>query len=215
MNKLFPDGLTGVIFDCDGVMIDSADANREYYNLILAHFGLPPMTDEQESYCLMATTAQALQYLLPEKLHDSIPAVREKVVNYREKIMPLVKIYPGFLDFISLLHNYDIRMAVLTNRTEKGMQDVLNILGFPRYFDPVVTASSGFYKPRPEGARLILSKWGVPSGKILYVGDSDIDRRTAQACSIPFAAAPGARTPLPCICHAQSYAGLAQDLGLK
>ena len=27
MGKLFPHGLTGIIFDCDGVMIDSRAAN--------------------------------------------------------------------------------------------------------------------------------------------------------------------------------------------
>lgn len=43
---LFPDGLRGVIFDCDGVMIDSRAANDEFYNRVLAYFGLPPMTPE-------------------------------------------------------------------------------------------------------------------------------------------------------------------------
>ncbi len=215
MNELFPKGLAGVIFDCDGVMIDSADANREFYNQILAHYGLPPMTKEQEGYCLMATSAQALRYLLPEKLQSSVHSIRNNVVNYREKIMPLVKIYPGFLDFVSLLHNHDIRMAVLTNRTEKGMQDVMDILSMPACFNPVVTASCGFCKPSPEGARLILAQWGVPSDNVLYVGDSDVDRRTAQACSIPFAAAPAARKDLPGICHPQNYAELASAIGLK
>ena len=42
MGQLFPNGLGGVIFDCDGVIIDSRPANGVYYNRILAHFGLPP-----------------------------------------------------------------------------------------------------------------------------------------------------------------------------
>ena len=29
----------GVAFDCDGVMISSIDANREFYNRILAYYG--------------------------------------------------------------------------------------------------------------------------------------------------------------------------------
>lgn len=38
---LFPHGIAGVIFDCDGVMIDSRTANNIYYNRVLAWFGLP------------------------------------------------------------------------------------------------------------------------------------------------------------------------------
>lgn len=44
MGKLFPHGLTGIIFDCDGVMIDSRAANAIFYNKVLAALGLPPLT---------------------------------------------------------------------------------------------------------------------------------------------------------------------------
>jgi beta-phosphoglucomutase-like phosphatase (HAD superfamily) len=30
-----------VIFDCDGVMFDSMEANRKYYNFLLEKFGHP------------------------------------------------------------------------------------------------------------------------------------------------------------------------------
>ena len=46
---LFSHGLGGVIFDCDGVMINSRAANDEFYNRVLAYFGLPPLTPEQEA----------------------------------------------------------------------------------------------------------------------------------------------------------------------
>ena len=36
--------LRGVIFDCDGVIIDSKEANTTFYNSVLHHFGLPSMT---------------------------------------------------------------------------------------------------------------------------------------------------------------------------
>ena len=39
-----------VIFDCDGVMFDSKDANRKYYNLLLEQFGHPLMNEEEEDY---------------------------------------------------------------------------------------------------------------------------------------------------------------------
>ena len=52
MGKLFPHGLTGIIFDCDGVMIDSRAANAIFYNKVLAALGLPPLTPEQEKALL-------------------------------------------------------------------------------------------------------------------------------------------------------------------
>ncbi len=178
----------GVIFDCDGVMIDSTGANRQFYNLILEHYGLPPMRPDQERYAFMATSRQALELLLPASLHKDIDRMGKEIVNYRRQIMPLVKIFPGFLDFVDNLHNHDIRMAVLTNRTAAGMQSVLDIFSLPPYFDPVVTASSGTPKPDPAGAQSILAAWQCSPEDVLYVGDSDVDRRTARAAGIPFVA---------------------------
>ena len=43
-------GIRAVAFDCDGVMFDTARANRAYYNRVLAHFGRPPMNEEQFLY---------------------------------------------------------------------------------------------------------------------------------------------------------------------
>ena len=35
-----------VIFDCDGVLFDSAAANVAYYNAVLERLGRPPMSEE-------------------------------------------------------------------------------------------------------------------------------------------------------------------------
>ena len=39
--------IRAVVFDCDGVMFDTADANRIYYNRVLERFGKPPLNQEQ------------------------------------------------------------------------------------------------------------------------------------------------------------------------
>ena len=36
LERTFPAGLSGLIFDCDGVMVDSPDVHIGYYNLLLA-----------------------------------------------------------------------------------------------------------------------------------------------------------------------------------
>ena len=69
MGKLFPHGLTGIIFDCDGVMVDSRDVNIGYYNLLLREVGKPPITPEQAGYVQMSTAKEALEYIFsPEEL---------------------------------------------------------------------------------------------------------------------------------------------------
>ncbi|GKG93284.1 haloacid dehalogenase [Desulfovibrionaceae bacterium] len=185
---LFSHGLGGVIFDCDGVMINSRAANDEFYNRVLAYFGLPPMTPEQEAYSFMATAGQALRHILPKRLHGEIDRVTRDEINYQRDILPLLRLMPGFREFADELHDKGVRMAIATNRTDQGVQRVLDFFSLPSYFDPVVTASNAAPKPSPEGALRICSAWGMEPRNALFVGDSVHDKEAAEAAGVTFAA---------------------------
>lgn len=188
VSSLFPDGLRGVIFDCDGVIINSRAANNEFYNRVLAYFGLPPMTREQEDYVFMATGMQSLRYILPEALHDRIEHVVRDVVVYDRDIVPLLRLQPGLKDFLDMLRGKGLRLAVQTNRTRAGMRRVLDIFDLHSYFYPVITVTDTAPKPSPEGARHILGMWHAGPRQTLFVGDSRHDRDAAGAAGMVFAA---------------------------
>ena len=179
MGKLFPHGLTGIIFDCDGVMIDSRAANAIFYNKVLAALGLPPLTPEQDAYTFMATARQALEYIVPPEMHQRMYEVVRTEVIYSRDIVPLLQIYPGYREFLELAHSHGMRLAVHTNRTAEGMQRVLDFLALPSYFNPVVTATEAAPKPAPDGVRLILEQWGADPEQVLFVGDSPNDQKAA------------------------------------
>lgn len=188
MSRLFTNGLAGVIFDCDGVIVDSRESNAVFYNRVLEHFNLPPMTPEQEKFCFMATAMQALLHIVPPHLHTQISYVTSEVVNYHRDIMPMLRLQPGFVDFIDYLRDKQVRMAVHTNRRLEGIQTVLDIFGLPSYFDPVVAADTAAPKPSPEGALRICATWQTPPETVLFVGDSEHDKETAQGAGVVFAA---------------------------
>ena len=56
-----------VAFDCDGVMFDTARANRFYYSHILQHFDRPAVTDEQFAFVHMHTVDESMAYLFPDE----------------------------------------------------------------------------------------------------------------------------------------------------
>ena len=59
--------IKAVVFDCDGVMFDTAMANRKFYNEVLTIFGKPKLNDEQFVNVHMMTVKGAIEYLFPEK----------------------------------------------------------------------------------------------------------------------------------------------------
>lgn len=176
----------GIIFDCDGVLIDSRKANAGYYNRVLAVLGLPPMTREQDSYAFMATSRQALEYIVPPNLHARIPEACRQV-SYCRDILPLLELQEGLREFLAFLQSEGIRCAVHTNRTDT-MDEVLHFFGLEQYFAPVMTAGTAKPKPSPEGVWEILRQWSCQPEEVLFLGDSTLDELTAARAGVPFAA---------------------------
>ncbi len=205
----FPAKLSGVIFDCDGVIINSHVANAMFYNAVLAAFDLPPMTQEQAYFAFMSTVKQALEHIIPEHLHPQVPKVCTEAVNYQRDIMPHVEIMDGFLDFVVWLRQKNVRMAVHTNRAS-GMPFLFERFQLEGFFDPVMTAAIVQPKPDPEGVFVILDTWKVPKETVLFVGDSPVDQQTAAAAGVSFVAF-GNECPKPPYA-VTSYARLRENI---
>lgn len=204
-----PHALSGVIFDCDGVLIDSREANAEYYNRVLAAMNLPPLTAEQEAYTYMATANEALESITPRHMWDQLPEICRKTVNYMRDIMPLVRLERGVLDFLTTLVGRGVRCAVHTNRSS-GMAVVVDTFDLHKYFSPVVTAVMVKPKPAPDGVRFVLDTWQIPPEEVLFVGDSLNDSQAALSGGVYFAAY---RNPdLPANIRVDSFAELEKEL---
>lgn len=189
MKLPFPAGLVGIIYDCDGVMIDSADGNRHLYNMIMAELGLPPITNEQAVYAFQATFEDALKFLVPREMHSSIEAAISRAVNYDVDILPRIRLMPGYRNFIERAHRHGLRQAIDTNRTDYGIDKIIVRFGLPNFFDPVISSTTVVRpKPAPEGVDKIRAVWKCEPGQILFIGDSPDDRTAAQSGGAIFAA---------------------------
>ena len=77
-----------VVFDCDGVMFESKQANLAYYNRIFAKFSYPPVLLEQQQrahICHTASSPNVLAALMSEA--DLQPALSyAATLDYREFI---------------------------------------------------------------------------------------------------------------------------------
>jgi len=175
-----------VAFDCDGVMFDSRQANRAYYNHLLNRFHLPDMTPEQLAYAHMHTVDEALAFLIPDR--DTLEAVHA----YRKQLgyLPFLKymqMEPGLVGLLeSIRPRY--KTAVATNRTDT-MAQVLKDNRIDHLFDLVVCALDvTFPKPHPEALNKVVDHFGVVPDEVIYVGDSPVDETAAKQAGIFFVA---------------------------
>ncbi len=182
-----PTILTGIIFDCDGVIINSREANTLYYNMLLKELGLPPLTDKQEAFTHMSTVRGALERIIPQNLHAKALDICKNVLDYQRDIMPKISLEEGFLNFIHWCLDNGINTAVHTNRFD-GMPAVIKTFKLEGLFDPIITAADAAPKPDPAGIEIILNKWQVSKETVIFIGDSLNDQRAAKAGEVSFIA---------------------------
>ena len=164
-----------VIFDCDGVMFDSKDANRKYYNHLLQKFGHPLMGLQDEEYVHSHNVMDSVTRIFreyPQEI-EAVHAYR-KSVDYTPFLQYMV-IEPDLKEFLSILKP-KFYTAISTNRSTT-MPSVMQMHGLDPYFDLVVT-SLDVKQPKPHAEALvkILNHFQLSADEAVYIGDSIVDR---------------------------------------
>lgn len=175
-----------VAFDCDGVMFDTAQANRFYYSSVLQHFGRPELSEEQFHYVHMHTVHESMAYLFPDA--NVLAAANEfrKTMDYR-KYLSFLTVEPHLVSLIEKLRP-PIKTAIATNRTDT-MDKLLAQFDLDGYFDLVVTSSDVKHpKPHPDALMKILNHFSLSPRQVIYIGDSQVDELAARAADIPLVA---------------------------
>lgn len=185
--RSIPDGsVQVVVFDCDGVLFDSKEANILFYNHILERFELPPIRPEQVEYIHMHSARESLQLLFGDPdLFDAAWSYCQQM-DFRQ-FHDHLTCQPGLREFLEALRP-SYRIAMATNRTV-STPEVLRQFKLDQYFELVVTAADvRFPKPHPESMERILKVFSVNPDQVLYIGDSPVDEGLAMATDVFFAA---------------------------
>jgi HAD superfamily hydrolase (TIGR01509 family) len=180
--------LKGVIYDCDGVLFDSIEANMRLYNDLCSAVGRTPLKEEEIKYVHSHTVYEALHFIfgqengLEKRASESL-----KQIDWREYIVYL-KMEPYLLQTLNLLKATGILRAINTNRTT-SMKHIMERFHLWPFFDMVVTALDVKNpKPHPESIEKIIQKFNLNKEEAVFIGDSEVDQQTAKSSGITFIA---------------------------
>jgi HAD superfamily hydrolase (TIGR01549 family) len=180
-----------IIYDCDGVLFDSLDQNRRLYNHIALSMGRGSLTDAEALFCHIHTLQESIRHIFgdDEAKVEKAMSFWKYDINFMDFIGYL-KMEPHLIETLKALKDRNIRTAISTNRTNT-MEFIMEKFDLNQYFDMVVTALPKDVqnpKPHPESVEKILGALGVDGERVLYVGDSEIDRKTARSSGVRFIA---------------------------
>jgi phosphoglycolate phosphatase len=179
-----------VIYDCDGVLFDSLEANTKLYNDLCARVGRGPLREEELKYVHTHTVFEALHFIFGKE-NDlekrALEILKQKQVDLKDYIEYL-KMEPHLLQTLEKLKEKGILRVINTNRTT-SMKYIMEKYDLWQYFEMVVTALDVKNpKPHPESIEKILREFNLNKEEAIFVGDSDVDQQTAESSGVRFIA---------------------------
>lgn len=184
-----PTGRAGVVFDLDGVIIDSESLQYRAYAQVLARWGVSVSPEEYGRYWISqggGPEYASRQYRLPV----SGPELRLLKNPIYHELLREVSLMPGVVAALGRLGQH-FALAVATNSSQVDTAFVLERHRIRGYFAAVVTRESYVdAKPAPDAFVAAAAAIGWPTARCVAVEDSPRGVRAASRAGCRCVAVP-------------------------
>jgi len=182
---VFDRGVQAIVFDLDGVLIDSIDVMRQAFNLAYNEVvGAGEAPFEEYLPHLGRHMPETLRIMgLPAEMYPAF-------VRYSHNLVSKVPQCDGAAELLDGLRQRGLALAVATGKTHDRAVHVLAAVGLLEKLDAVVGSDevpNG--KPAPDIVLLALGQLGVEPGNAFMVGDSRLDLLAGRSAGTRIAAA--------------------------
>ena len=177
-----------VIFDMDGVIIDSEQVYQEIEREMYRELGIPVTREEQMKF--MGTTERTMwqymkkRYGLVEEPEDLARLERERLLERLrspEGIPPM----EGAEDLLRKLHGNGISLMLASSSAREIIEAFLQKLNIRRYFSGIVSGDDVEHsKPAPDIFLKASSLTGVPPSDCIVIEDSENGIRAARSAGM-------------------------------
>lgn len=181
------------LFDLDGTLINSLEDLADAADWMLTQSGFPGHTLEEYRRFVGNGVYKLVERALPEDCRDPKEVTAFKAVfdaRYRAHCMDKTRPYPGVLELLDRLRSQGAELAVLSNKSDEFVQEIVGGIFGPGTFRAVRGQREGVAKkPAPDGVWSLLEELSVYREDALFIGDSDVDVLTAKNAGLPCAGA--------------------------
>lgn len=175
--------LKAVIFDLDGTILDTLPDLNACMNGALASYGCPPITLEDTRRYVGNGGLLFAERALPEEKKGEAEHFYKDIycpIHFRCK-NELTKPFPGEAECLSALRAAGVKLAVVTNKSQRAADELGGTLLRPYGFSVIFGNRDGIpVKPDPALTKMALAAMGVSAEEAAFVGDGETDVQTAK-----------------------------------
>jgi len=178
-------GIRAVVFDMDGVLINSHPAHLAAWKAFLGSVGRE-VSDHELSFILEGRTRSEIlrRFLgeLPDHELLQYGKRKDQIFRQMEHEIPAV---PGVVDFIRELDRRGVRTAIATSASEIRTLATIERMGLAEHFETVITSSDVTAgKPDPMVYRLACERMEVAPARALAFDDAPAGIQSARSAGL-------------------------------
>ena len=174
--------VAGVLFDWDGVLLDSLGAAFNVYNRIFTRIGTKRLTKDEYLELQSPNWYDFYGKVgLPTSLWNEVD--REWLRLYEEENPDL---HPDAIRCLTALKGGGLKLALVSNGSRARVESELSRFDINRFFGVVVSSEKKEeLKPSPVMLQRALAALGLAPADTVYVGDSPADIQAAKSARVP------------------------------
>jgi beta-phosphoglucomutase len=178
--------IKAVLFDLDGVLVDSEPISREASDKILSDAGIV-QTPEERTRVYGRRTIDNYRDAIEARGLDLDPAelVRRKNALFRKLIKGRLRPLPGVVDLLSELNEKGVKTAVVSSSPLERVNASLHEVGLKTEFDAVLSGDCCVKgKPDPDPFLTAAERLGVEPGECVVLEDAEAGILAAKAAGM-------------------------------
>ncbi len=174
-----------VIFDLDGTLLYTLTDLRTGVNMAMHRFGWMERSYEEMRHFVGNGIRNLMSQAVPGG--EQNPLFEEAFAAFRESYAQVqtqtTGPYAGIPEAVAELQKHGVKMAIVSNKIDSAVK-TLNDDFF--HMDIALGEQEGIArKPAPDSVFYAMKQLGAAPEKTVYVGDSDVDVRTAANAGLP------------------------------
>lgn len=177
--------IKAILFDMDGVLIDSFESNLKFFQDILGHFGYKKPTREEYEKCFHLPTVEVIKKLTHLADEKKIQEINDFAMSDDFPYSLLAPTVPE--NAIAILRNLakKYKLGIVTSRTKKWVFEAPELEKNKNLFSVVMAyEDTKNHKPHPEPLLVAAKKLNVQPSECVYIGDAPTDRKAGEAAGM-------------------------------
>lgn len=178
--------IKAVVFDLDGTLLNTLDALSYCMSQTMKKLGLREIDKDHTRYFVGEGAKVFVERSLIYNGDKNLDLLDKAYSIYNDifskDCLRNVRPYKGIPELLKELKAMGVKLAVLSNKSQSGVEANINTIIGEGVFDLIYGERPGIpKKPDPTALGMLINELNILKNELLYVGDTATDMLTAKA----------------------------------